>query len=555
MLTLLKIQNLALVDNLSWEIGEGLVGVTGETGAGKSIIVGGLKLILGERADRTLIRTGAESCTVEAVFSLKDTKEVGEFLEAKGFEPLENSEIILKRSISTNGANRQFINCSPATLTVLRDLGKLLVDLHGPHDHQSLLSSDRQLSMLDAFARAEKHLAAYRRSYATWRKARNDLDEFRNAERIGEQELDLLRFQVSEIESAQLRPEDEGNLEREYRLATNSGKIRESCSQILKLLSTGDSSVIGQLAEAQKLITELERLDPEAIDTTQGFDAARIELEELARGVESYLDAAEFDAEAVSELERRVDQLETLKRKYGNTVEEILVHGEQAKAKLLRSEGSSEELARLEAEAANARKELDGAAKSLSAVRRKAAPKVAKGISEHLADLGFLRSKFDVRLSLESEPGPRGMENIEFLFSPNPGEPSKPLRIIASSGEMSRVMLAVKSALADQDSIPLMVFDEIDANVGGEIAHAVGAKMASLGSRHQVVAITHLPQVAAVAHCHYVVCKVVEGKKTRSLLREVEGHERIEEVARMLGGGGKPEMALAGNLLAGRTAK
>ncbi len=555
MLTLLKIQNLALVDNLTWEIGEGLVGVTGETGAGKSMIVGALKLILGERADRSLIRRDAETCTIEAAFSLAQAEEAGRFLETKGFDPLESSEIILKRSFSVNGANRQYVNCSPATLTVLRDLGKLLVDLHGPHDHQSLLSSDRQLAMLDAYARAEEQLAAYRSAYSKWKEARSDLEDFRNAGRASEQELDLLRFQVNEIESARLQPDDEVNLEREYRLAMNAARIRECCGKIVSLLSTGDEAVLGRLAEAHKAIVELERLDPEANDTIQGFDTARIELEELVRGVESYIEAAELDSAAVSELERRVDQLESLKRKYGNTVEEILAHGERAQARLLRSEGCGEELGRLEAEATAARSALDSAARDLSAVRGKAAPKVAKAIAEHLGDLGFLRSKFEVRLCPEPDPGPRGKESVDFLFAPNPGEPPKPLRIIASSGEMSRVMLAVKSALAEQDSIPLMVFDEIDANVGGEIAHAVGAKMASLGTRHQVVAITHLPQVAAVAHCHYVVCKVVEGGKTRSLLREVEGHERVKEVARMLGGGGKPELALAGNLLAGRAPK
>ena len=552
MLTLLKIQNLALVDDLTWEVGEGLVGVTGETGTGKSMIVGALKLILGERADRTLIRTGAEKCTVEAAFTLPHPDEVGEFLEKKGFDALEGSEIILKRSFSTNGTNRQLINCSPATLAVVRELGRLLVDLHGPHDHQLLASSDRQLSMLDAFARSEKLLTQYRKAYASWKSVRADLDEFRNAERASEQEVDLLKFQVSEIEAAKLRPEDEADLERDHRLAANSGRIRESCGQILKLLSTGENAVISGLAKAQKAIAELQGLDPKTIDTTQGFDAARIEIEELAQSVDSYVESMDFDAEAISGLEARIDQVETLKRKYGNTVEDILAHGEQARTKLLRSEGSNEELARLESGAAKALSELEAFAKDLSSVRRKAAPKVAKAVAEHLSDLGFIRSKFEVRLSAEDEPGPKGMESIDFQFSPNPGEPPKPFRIIASSGEMSRVMLAVKSALADQDSIPLMVFDEIDANVGGEIAHAVGAKMASLGTRHQVVAITHLPQVAAVAHCHYVVCKVVEDEKTRSLLREVEGHERVEEVARMLGGGGKPELALAVNLLAQR---
>ncbi len=552
MLTLLKIQKLALVEDLVWEVGEGLVGVTGETGAGKSIIVGAVKLILGERADRNLIRTGASSCTVEATFRLGNAAEVNAYLEAHGFEPCEDGELLLKRVIGAGGTNKQFINCSSATLQILKELGNLLVDLHGPHDHQSLLSTDRQLAMLDAFAGAESACEAYRSAYRAWKDAQGELDELRNAERASEQELDLLRFQVNEIEAADLQPGEQDALEQRYRLASNSSRLLESCGQILDRLTGESGDILGRLQEVQRAVRELTSLDASVSSITQGFDTAQMELEELEKGIRAYASGLQLDPTELAALERRVDTLETLKRKYGNSVEEITAFGEKAAAKLLKIESRGDELERLEAQSASARAAVDLAAAELTQKRRRGAPRLAKEIAGHLGDLGFARALFEVATTPGEGPGPRGAESVEFLFSPNPGEPAKPLRIIASSGEMSRVMLAIKSALAEQDSIPLMIFDEIDANVGGEVAHSVGRKMASLGTRHQVVSITHLPQVAAVADCHYVVRKEFQGDKTVSLLDKVEGEGRIAEIARMLGGGGEPELALAGTMLAGR---
>lgn len=552
MLTLLKIQNLALVEDLAWEVGEGLVGVTGETGAGKSIIVGAVKLILGERADRSLIRTGATSCIVEATFRLGNAEETNEFLKAHGFEPCEDGELLLKRVIGPGGSNKQFLNCSPATLQVLKALGHILVDLHGPHDHQSLLSCDRQLAMLDAFAGGEGACAAYRDAYREWKRAADELDEFRNAERATEQEIDLLRFQVEEITAADFKPGEGESLEQRYRVASNGSRLLESCGQILDRLAGEGAGVLGTLQEVQRSLRELEALDSSVSSVIQGFDQAQLELEELESGLRDYAAGLEMDPSELADLEKRVDTLETLKRKYGNSVEEINAFGEATAEKLRKSESSGEELDRLEAEAASARAAADKAGAKLTQARRRAAPRLAKEIAGHLEDLGFERAVFEVALTPGTGLGPRGAESVDFLFSPNPGEPAKPLRIVASSGEMSRVMLAVKSALAEEDSIPLMIFDEIDANVGGEVAHSVGRKMASLGTRHQVVSITHLPQVAAVADCHYVVQKEFRGEKTVSLLRRVEGEGRVAEIARMLGGGGEPELALAGTMLAAR---
>jgi DNA repair protein RecN (Recombination protein N) len=555
MLTLLKIKNLALVEELNWEIGSGLVGVTGETGAGKSVIIGALKLILGERADRSLIRTGEESCTVEASFTVTNEDEINAYLEEHGFESCEDGGLVIKRVFNAGGGNKQFVNCSAATLSILKGIGNMLVDLHGPHDHQSLLSQERQFAMLDYIAQAEKVVGRYPEAWRQWSGLVQELENLRNSERASAQELDLLKFQVEEIEGAGLKPGEDEALEAQYRITSNATRLLELTRGAMGHLSGGRGAIVEQLAELARELHELERLDESVQALTQGFEGARLELEELAGGLAAYAGGLEFDPGELADLERRVDTIETLKRKYGNTVDEIIAFGEEAREKLQKIESRDDEIVRLEGDVEASRKVLDGAGKKLSQVRKKAAPRLAKDIVEHLGALGFKQSVFDVVLLGEAQPGPRGLESVDFLFGPNPGEPSKPLRIIASSGEMSRVMLAVKSALAEQDPIPLMVFDEIDANVGGEIAHAVGATMAALGGQHQVVSITHLPQVAAAAHCHYVVNKEVSGKRTRSRLREVTGDLRVSELARMLGGTGDSERALAEAMLTGAASR
>jgi len=549
MLTVLKIKNLALVDDLTWEVGPGLVGVTGETGAGKSMIVGALKLILGERANHDLVRNGETSCTVEAVFELTSNLDaINQLLDDAGLEPCDGNTLVLKRVFSSSGGNRQFINCSPATLAILKQLGDILVDLHGAHEHQSLLSQERQLAMLDAYAGCEKQRHQYRDAYHAWQAARAEVNDCLNAERANEQEIDLLRFQVEEIEAADLDAAELAELENRYERGRNSSRLSDAANEGLGHLS---SEVLAGLGKVQKALRELERLDPQTVEITAGFDSAQVELEELERALSDYAEDLEVNPAEFAEMERRIDQLETLKRKYGATIEDVIEFGTRANNRLARIDGRDEELERLEALAKDARESLNGAGAALAKKRRTAAPRLAKEIARHLEDLGFKQSKFDVSLAAQDNPGARGLEEADFLFSPNPGEPPKPLRVIASSGEMSRVMLAVKSALAQQDQIPLMVFDEIDANVGGEIAGAVGRKMASLGKQHQVVAITHMPQVAALAHCHYVVAKEFSNDTTRSTLRHVEGGERVDELSRMLGGGGDSAKALAESMLEG----
>jgi len=548
MLTLLKIRNLALVDELVWELGSGLVGVTGETGAGKSVIVGALKLVLGERADKALIRTGEDACTVEAVFALPDAAAVNAILEENGLEPCEGGDLIVRRIVGQT-ANRQFVNDSPVTLALLKRLGEHLVDLHGPHDHQSLLSTERQLAMLDAYAGAEPAVAAWREGWRAWRAKVAELDELRRAENASEQELELLRYQVSEIDAANLRPGEEGDLEDRWRRAANASRLVESAGAAVAALSN-DDGILERLGEVQRLVRDLEKLDPSVRERTGGLETAVLELQDLERALAEYSEELEIDPQEAAALEERVNLLESLKRKYGPTLADVLERRDTAAARLDTIENRGEKLETLAVEAAALREKLEASGRTLSAARRKAAPKLAKEIASQLKDLGFKQSSFEVPLAAAGEPTPQGFESVEFQFGPNPGEPLLPLRQIASSGEISRVMLAVKSALAEQDATPLMVFDEIDANVGGEVARAVGRKMAALGTRHQVVSITHFPQVAATAAHHYVVEKEVANGRTRSRLYPVSGEARVRELVRMLGGGGEQARAMAESLLA-----
>ncbi|YCM44718.1 DNA repair protein RecN [Verrucomicrobiaceae bacterium 227] len=546
MLTLLKIRNLALVDRLEWDLGGGLVGVTGETGAGKSVIVGALKLVLGERAHKGLIRTGEDQCTVEAIFQLKDAGTINGILEESGLDPCEENELIIRRVVGTQ-SNKQFVNNGVATLGVLKLIGQHLVDLHGPHDHQSLLSPERQLSLLDAYSVAGKEAAAYRQIWASWNDANNEYESARSQREIGDQEKELLRYQVEEIDGAELKAGEEEELEERYLRTSNANRLAELASKAAGLMS---ETISPGLEDLQRVTTDLRRIDPAIADLADEVESSVVQMQELERSVIDYLEELEIDPSEVQDVEDRFNLVTSLKRKYGPTLQDVLEHADEARVKLEGSDNREEFLGRLKEKVDEAFKKLRAAGRKLTAKRKKHAASLAAEIRSHLVDLGFKQGEFEVELIAREEPGSSGFESAEYLFGPNPGEPLKPLRQVASSGEISRVMLAVKNALADQDATPLMVFDEIDANVGGEIARAVGEKMASLGKRHQVVAITHFPQVAAVAHQHFLVEKRVEGGRSLSSLTEVTGEGRIDELVRMLGGGtGKEAREMAKSLL------
>jgi DNA repair protein RecN (Recombination protein N) len=372
------------------------------------------------------------------------------------------------------------------------------------------------------------------------------------AETAREQELDLLRHQIAEINSANLVAGEEDEIEKRYKLSSNSKRLIELASASANKLSEADDSVLSQLAETQRLLRELEKIDISTSQLASEHAAAVVQLSEIARSLSDYAEKLDLDPEQLATLEQRVSLFETLKRKYGGSIAEVIAFGERAAERMRKIEGRDAELERLAKEIEKVRTQMNRAGDAVRKLRAKAAPKLSETIRKNLRDLGFKQSEFETKLTALEEPNASGFDSVELLFSANPGEPLKPLRVIASSGEISRLMLAIKSALAAHDSIPLLIFDEIDTNVGGEIAHAVGAKMQTLADDHQLICITHLAQVAACASSHFVVTKDVVHGRTFSNLREVSGKARQEEIARMLGGKSDSALQLATSLLKGK---
>ena len=552
MLTTLRIKNLALVSDLTLELQPGCNAITGETGAGKSIILGALNLVLGERADRSLIRSGEESCLVEAVFDVKKLRApLKSFLEENGLEPCEEHQLVLKRAFTSAGTNRQFINGSPTTLNTLATLGEWLVDMHGPHDHQSLLHPGKQLLILDAFGGLEKE----RESFGELVRRRAGLEAEKSAlivdEKTYAQQLDLLRFQVEEISTACLQPDEDKSVEEEFNRASNAAKLLQLSQAALDALGENETSLLTQSGVIGRVLAELQRVDAGAAGLVGLHTQAAEMLRELQSAVSHYADKVEVDPARLAELEERLNLIHSLKRKYGATIVEVIAFGDEAKLKLTALESRDAELARLNAALEKLGAEIVSAGKKLSAARRKVIPPLAKAVSRQLEDLGFRQSRFDIeqkqmgdgRWEMGKSPNSQlpasnssGFDAVEFQFAPNPGEPARPLRAIASSGEMARVMLALKTVLAAEDEIPVLVFDEVDANVGGETANAVGEKMKQIAANRQVFCITHLPQVAAPADAHYVVTKLVAEGRTISEIKLLDKKSRVTELARMLGG-------------------
>ena len=537
MLTLLKINNLALIEEVVWEMGSGLIGITGETGSGKSMVIGALKLIVGQRADTELIRTGENTCTVEAIFDLKDCSDINIILDESGLEPCSENQLVIRRVLDRKATNKQFINCSPVTLNTLKKVGKLLVDLHGPHDHHSLFSSERQLSLLDAYAGLTEITNQHSLVYKKFKSLQSEHNELISSERSNEQAIDLLKHQINEIDEADIKEEEEEELYKRYQMSRNSKSLLETSSKIISELHGEEHSAIDQLMQLTRSFKELEKFDSSATGYTEKFENALVEIQELQNQLETYAGSIEMEPSKIEEIECRVDLIETLKRKYGNSLREVLSFRKSAHEKLNKTENRHEELKRLEKEIEEAQSEMLKISEKITKKRISASPKLANLVTKELKDLGFKKSIFEISLEKKENPTAMGAEGIEFLFAPNPGEPSKALRSIASSGEMSRVMLALKGTLASQDAIPVLVFDEIDANVGGAIAQSVGIKMASLGRSHQIISISHLPQVASLSKSHYVVRKEFTGEgRTRSGIMKVDGKKRVAEIARMLGG-------------------
>ena len=530
MLQSLRIRNIAIVEDVAVEFGAGLNVITGETGAGKSVIVGALNLILGDRADKALIRAGADQCAVEAVF----TDPPCDLLAELGIEA--GNELIIRRQFNANGTGKVFINDSPATVQSLKRVGDRLVDLHGPHDHQSLLSCEFQLDLLDAFGGHDKARRAYGDTYQRWQQLQHDRAALAEDGRDPTQEIEFLDFQVREIEEAKLSALNEAELLTEHTRVANAQRILELAGGLHGALADSETSAFAALAVAQKQLADLAGIIPEAKPWRDDAAALAVQLQELDRTVTHFAQRIDADPARLRELDDRLAQVHRLKRKYGGSVAEVLAVLVRAKERLNFLQTRGERATQLDAEIAKVATQIEHHGRELHKLRQASAKKLATAITKELRDLGFAHGSFDVTLTSAATPAASGLDEIEFAFAPNVGEPVRPLRQIASSGEMSRVMLAVKVVLAAHDKIPVLVFDEIDANVGGEMGKAVGEKLDVVATKRQVICITHLPQVAAQGASHYVVTKSVRDGRTTADIAPLAAKERAEELARMLGG-------------------
>jgi len=530
MLQSLRIRNIAIVEDVAVEFGDGLNVITGETGAGKSVIIGALNLILGDRADKSLIRTGAEQCTVEAVF----TTPPRQLLEELGIDA--GAELIIRRQFNANGTGKVFINDSPATVQSLKRIGDLLVDMHGPHDHQSLLSREFQLDLLDAFGGHDKTRRVYEETYQRWQKLQHERAALAEDGRDPAQEIEFLGFQVREIEEAKLPELNEDELLTEHTRVANAQRILELADGLHAALAESETSAFTALAAAQKQLSDLAGIILEAKSWRDDAASLAVQLQELDRTVTNFAQRIDADPARLRELDDRLAQVHRLKRKYGGSVAETLAVLARAKERLNFLQTRGERAGQIDAEIAKVTGQIEKCGRELRKLRQEAAKKLAGAITKELRDLGFAHGSFDVTLTPATAPTGNGLDEIEFAFAPNVGEPVRPLRQIASSGEMSRVMLAIKVVLAAHDKIPVLVFDEIDANVGGEMGKAVGEKLSLVAAKRQVICITHLPQVAAQGANHYVVTKNVRDGRTSASITPLPAKERAEELARMLGG-------------------
>jgi len=535
MLTTLRIKNLAIVENITVEYGSGLNVITGETGAGKSILAAALGLVLGERSDKTMIRAGEEQCGVEAVFQLADPAGINAILAELGLDTCEDGRLIVRRIITPSGSGKNLVNDCPATVQALKRIGDLLVDMHGPHDHQSLLSQEFQLDLLDSFGHLAKTRESYQKVYAQMSELKTRRKELDCDDNEVARQIDMLSFQVKEIEDANLTPADDTDIENEQKVVANAQRILELSDGIRNALVDGDTSAFNSLSAVLTSLNELAGLLPEAAEWKKEAESISVQIRELSRSIVGRVQNIEGDHERLQWLEDRMALLHKFKRKYGASVKEILEHLSKTKDRLGDLQTRGEKIAEIDRQIETLNSDIKSTGGRLGKERRAAAESMSKAITKELRDLGFKQGVFTAELR-EAAPGPTGLDEADFGFAPNIGEPMRPLRAIASSGEISRVMLAVKAVLASHDRIPVLVFDEIDSNVGGEMGNAIGAKLAVVARKHQVLCITHLPQVAVHGEMHFVVTKEVRGGRTCTGIRKAEGEERTEEIARMLGG-------------------
>ena len=535
MLTELRIRNFAIIESVTLPLAEGFNVLSGETGAGKSIIVGALGLLLGERASADLIRSGAEKATVEGVFDVANVRGIARLADEHGIE-VEEDMLVLKREIAGNGRGRAWINGAPVTATVLAEIGRRLVNLHGQHDAQTLLDADSQREILDAFGGAEAQAALVRTTHGELTNVRHEISALSARRAEAEKRADYLRHVAKEIEEARVSPGEDSKLEDEARVLENADELRTLAASLSDLLSGDEESVLTQLGAAQRPLTAIERIDSSAKRMQELFDAGFYALQELARGVEDYAGSVDLDPERLEEVRERRDKLFGLLKKYGPALENVVETGRSARSELDLIDTAQFDLANLTTRETETRRRLFGEAEKLSEMRATAAKKIAKAVDTLLPQLGMPDGRFSVALVPRDESTADGAEDVEFRVAFNVGHDERPLARVASGGELSRVMLALKTILARVDRVPTLIFDEVDAGIGGRVGLQVGDTLRRVAKEHQVFAISHLPQIAARAHHHIVVAKGAKGGVTTADISVLEGTSRVNEIARMLGG-------------------
>jgi DNA repair protein RecN (Recombination protein N) len=543
MLSEIRIRDFAIIDTLDLEFGSGFNVLTGETGAGKSIIVDCIALLLGDKAEANMVRAGAERALIEGTFHFdkKQMKTVITALEEHGLESETSNEIVLAREVRAGGRSICRVNGRTVGQNVLREIGELLVDVHGQSEHLSLLRVKEHINLLDTFAETWDLRGQVSEKVSQLRAIRKQIDDIERNARERARRVDMLKFQLEEIRAAKLKPNEEAALSEEHSRLANAEALAAYADEANSLLyeSRRDApAALDQIAQAMKALDNLSRFDKQFEELNKSLGEANAIVGEVARQVRDYRDAIEFNPQRLGKVEDRLEALKKLKRKYGESVEAVIAFGEEAERELDQIEHGAERLDELRAQDKTLLDQIIQLSTALRSKRQTAAKKLSKGIETELKDLRMEGAKFDVRFE-EQEPDTTGMDRVEFMIAPNMGEGLKPLAKVASGGETARLMLALKSTLAHADKTPTLIFDEIDTGIGGRVGTTVGQKLWGLTNAHQVLCITHLPQLASFGDSHFKVEKIQHDKRTATIVRNLERKARLEELAQMLGTTGK----------------
>jgi DNA repair protein RecN (Recombination protein N) len=538
MLTELRISNFGVIDQLALEFHPGFTVLTGETGAGKSLLIDALSLLLGARASADQIRAGAQEAHVEAVFSLASDDRLLEELRRDDYVDSGSSHLTIHRVVAASGRNRNYLNANPVSLHLLERLGGTLVDIHGQHDQQSLLAPAVQLDTLDAFGQLRDLRAEHEAAYEIWMGHRRSLAELQREISEQRRHEDYLRYQIGEIDEANPAPGEDEALETERRRLANTQRLRQLAADVYERLYGDEDGILRALGEVKKHLVELSLLDALPEGWMPFFEDATVQLRELAGQVRDYEGRLEDDPERLAHVERRLDVLERLKKKYGGSLAMLLEQAESLRRDVAGLDAAEERLAERARAADEAEHREQALAAQLSQERRRVARDLQRKVAGELAALRMERTRFEVLVeqTADGQRGPSGQDHVQLLLSANPGEPLRPMARVVSGGELSRVMLALKTILAGIDRVPVLIFDEIDAGVGGAVAELMGRRLRGLANHHQVLCVTHWPQVAAQAHRHCLIEKTVREARTLTRVRELKGAEREAEIARMVGG-------------------